>query len=147
MTVVKMVGWHGDGQGQGSMACCSPCSYEELDTTEQLNNNMISNMLFYRDMVLNIVLCQSLCIKMEFFNGYAQIANRTHISAIKHQTSLFFISWSLVKLMSIELVMSSAYLRLLTFLPAILIPACASSSLAFHIIYSAYKLNKQGSNI
>jgi len=129
------------------MACCSPCSYEELDTTEQLNNNMISNMLFYRDMVLNIVLCQSLCIKMEFFNGYAQISNRTHISAIKHQTSLFFISWSLVKLMSIELVMSSAYLRLLTFLPAILIPACASSSLAFHIIYSAYKLNKQGSNI
>ena len=36
------------------------------------------------------------------------------------------------------------YLRLLIFLPAILIPACASSSLAFCIIYSAYKLNKQG---
>ena len=37
-----------------------------------------------------------------------------------------------------------AYLRLLIFLLAILIPACASSSSAFHIIYSAYKLNKQG---
>ena len=44
-------------------------------------------------------------------------------------------------------VVSSAYLRLLVFLLAILIPACASSSLAFHMIYSAYKLNKQGDNI
>ena len=33
------------------------------------------------------------------------------------------------------------------FLPAILIPTCASSSLAFCMIYSAYKLNKQGDNI
>ena len=41
----------------------------------------------------------------------------------------------------------SAYLRLLIFLPAILIPACASSSLAFHMMYSAHKLNKQGDNI
>ena len=44
-------------------------------------------------------------------------------------------------------VVSSAYLRLLIFLPAILIPACASPSLAFHMMYSAYKLNKQGHNI
>ena len=34
-------------------------------------------------------------------------------------------------------VVSSAYLRLLIFLPAILIPACASSSPAFHMMYSA----------
>ena len=34
-------------------------------------------------------------------------------------------------------VVSSAYLRLLVFLLAILIPACASSSLAFHMMYSA----------
>ena len=34
---------------------------------------------------------------------------------------------------------SSAYLRLLIFLKAVLIPACASSSLAFHMMYSAYK--------
>ena len=44
-------------------------------------------------------------------------------------------------------VVSSAYLRLLIFLPAILIPACASSSLAFLMMYSACKLNKQGDNI
>ena len=29
----------GDGEGQGSLACCSPCRHKELDTTEQLNNN------------------------------------------------------------------------------------------------------------
>ena len=43
--------------------------------------------------------------------------------------------------------MSSAYLRLLIFLPAILIPACASSSPAFCMMYSAYKLNNQVDNI
>ena len=43
-------------------------------------------------------------------------------------------------------VVSSAYLRLLVFLPAILISACDSSSPAFHI-NSACKLNKQGDNI
>ena len=47
----KMVGWHhqlngpefeqapGDGQGQGSLACCSPWGYKESDMTEWLNNN------------------------------------------------------------------------------------------------------------
>ena len=44
-------------------------------------------------------------------------------------------------------VVSSAYLRLLIFLLAVLIPACVSSSPAFHMMYSAYKLNKQGDNI
>ena len=41
-------------------------------------------------------------------------------------------------------VISSAYLRILIFLPAILIPACASSSPVFLMMYSKYKLNKQG---
>ena len=50
-------------------------------------------------------------------------------------------------LLSAIRVASSAYLRLLIFLPAILIPACASFSLAFHLMYSSYKLNKQGDNI
>ena len=44
-------------------------------------------------------------------------------------------------------VVSSVYLSLLLFLLAILIPACASSSLAFLMMYSAYKLNKQSDNI
>ena len=41
----EMVGWHhqlngltpGAGDGQGSLACCSPWDHKELDTTEQLN--------------------------------------------------------------------------------------------------------------
>ena len=44
-------------------------------------------------------------------------------------------------------VVSSAFLRLLMFHLAILIPACVSSNLAFYMIYSAYQLNKQGDNI
>ena len=41
-------------------------------------------------------------------------------------------------------VVSPAYLSLLIFRPAILIPACASSSPVFFKMYSAHKLNKQG---
>ena len=44
-------------------------------------------------------------------------------------------------------VISTAYLRLLLFLPAILIPASASFSPAFNMMYSAYKLNKKADNI
>ena len=52
MTEDKMVGWHhrlygrefeqapGDGEGQGSLACCNPWVHKELDTTERLNNNL-----------------------------------------------------------------------------------------------------------
>ena len=46
----EMVGWHqwlkfefeqvlGDGEGQGSLACCSPWDHKERDTTEWLNSN------------------------------------------------------------------------------------------------------------
>jgi len=47
----EMVGWHhrlnrhefeqapGVGEGQGSLACCSPWGCKELDMTERLNNN------------------------------------------------------------------------------------------------------------
>ena len=53
MTEDKMVGWHhwlnghefeqvpGDGEGQGSLVCCSPWGHKELDTTEWQNNNNI----------------------------------------------------------------------------------------------------------
>ena len=50
-------------------------------------------------------------------------------------------------LLSASGLVSSAYLRLLVFFLAILIPACNSSSLAFHMMYSAYKLNQQGDEI
>ena len=41
---------------------------------------------------------------------------------------------------------SSVYMRLLIFLPVILIPACNSSSLGYHMMGSAYQINKQGDN-
>ena len=44
-------------------------------------------------------------------------------------------------------VVSSVYLRLLIFLLETFIPACVSSSLAFHMMSSAFKLNKQSYNI
>ena len=65
----------------------------------------------------------------------------------------FSLSFTIIKrlfsssLHSVIRVVSSAYLRLLIFLPATLIPACASCSPAFRMMYSAYKLNKQGDNI
>ena len=68
-------------------------------------------------------------------------------------SQLFHFFFTLIKrlfisfLLSAIRVVSSAYLRLWIFFPAILIPACASSSLAFHMMYSAYNLNKQGDNI
>ena len=44
-------------------------------------------------------------------------------------------------------VVASSCLRLLIFLPTIMIPACASSSQALCKMYSAYKLNEHGDNI
>ena len=52
MTVDEIVGWHhqvnghefkqtlGDSKGQGILVCCSPWGHKELDTTEQLRNNL-----------------------------------------------------------------------------------------------------------
>ena len=46
-----------------------------------------------------------------------------------------FVSHLYSSLLSAIRVVSSAYLKLLIFLPAIFIPACDSSSLTFHIMY------------
>ena len=51
-----------------------------------------------------------------------------------------------MKIMAIREVLS-AYLKLLIFPLAILISACASSSLVFHMMYFACNFNKQGDNI
>ena len=65
MTKDKMVGWHhllngyefeqalGDGEGQGSLVCCSPWGCKESDTTEQPNNKEhiplpVKNKKYYR---------------------------------------------------------------------------------------------------
>ena len=75
-----MVGWHHrlnghefeqtpeDREGQGSLACCSPWSCKEQDTTEQLNNNTYHFILNFgsesyffngRQLIYNIVLVSS----------------------------------------------------------------------------------------
>ena len=53
MTEDEMVGWPhrlsgheseqapGDGEGQGSLECCSSQGCKELDTTERLNNDNV----------------------------------------------------------------------------------------------------------
>ena len=61
-------------------------------------------------------------------------------------SSFTFIKRFFIYSISAIRVVSSAYLRLLILLP-VLISACASSILAFYMIHSAYKLNKQGDNI
>ena len=60
MTEDEMVGWHHqlnghefeqilrDGEGQGSLACCSPWGCKELDKTERLNNTPGDGKLFYK---------------------------------------------------------------------------------------------------
>ena len=68
------------------------------------------------------------------------------LSQLLHSPLLLSSRGFLVPLHFCIRVVSSAYLRLLIFLPEILIPACASSSPAFLMMYSAYKLNKQGDN-
>ena len=52
MTDDEMAGWHhglnghefeqilGDGEGQGSLACCSPWGHKEWNMTQQLNNHI-----------------------------------------------------------------------------------------------------------
>ena len=54
VTEDEMAGWHhqlngheseqapGDGEGQGSLACCSPGGRKESDTTERLNNKYLN---------------------------------------------------------------------------------------------------------
>ena len=53
MTENEMVGWHhglnghefelalGNGEGEGSLVCCSPWGHKESDTTERLNKMCI----------------------------------------------------------------------------------------------------------
>ena len=62
-------------------------------------------------------------------------------------SSFTFIEMIFSSSLSASEVISSVYLRLLIFLPAILIAPYDLSSLAFHVMYSAWKLNKQGDNI
>ena len=79
MTEDEMVGWHyqlsgheveqapGDGEGQGSLAFCSPSGCKESDTTEQLNNKSV--FIQFNSMVYHII---SLLPLTHLFTGLAK---------------------------------------------------------------------------
>ena len=77
--------------------------------------------------------CHDLSFWMVRFKPAFSLSSLTFIKRLSSSSSLSAIR-----------VVSSAYLRLLIFLLAILIPAYVYSSPAFLMMYSAYKLNKQG---
>ena len=83
------------------------------------------------------------CYDLSFLNVLVFCKPTFSLSSFTFINKLFSSS----SLSAIKVVFISAYLWLLIFLLEILIPACSSSSPAFLMMYSAYKLNKQGDNI
>ena len=67
----EMVGWHhwlnghefeqalGVGEGQGSLACCSPWGHKESDTTERLNNSNTEQRNWLCDQALSLLQASS----------------------------------------------------------------------------------------
>ena len=76
MTEDEMVGWYhqvngyeseqapGDGEGQGSLACCSPWGHKESDRTKQLNNNSDSGIAKWNRCSVCACVCVRACICM-----------------------------------------------------------------------------------
>ena len=96
-----------------------------------------------------------ICHRFHFFSFYLPRSDGIgchdlSFLSVKFQASFFTLLikrlFSSSSLSAIRVV-SSACLRLLIFLPSVLIPACDSSSPAFLMMHSAYKLNKQGDSI
>ena len=114
-----------DGEGQGCLACCSPWGHKELDKTDWLNNK-ISLDVMGPDAMISVF--RMLSFKPAFSLSSFIFIKRLIISS----------SFSTAR------VVSFAYLWFLIFLWEILIPAYDSSSPTLHMMYSAYKLNKQG---
>ena len=91
---------------------------------------------------------QSICYEVMGLNAMILVFRTLSFKPTSSLSSFIFIKmlFSSSSLSAIRVV-SSAYLRLLVFLLAILIPACTSSSPEFLMMYSAYKLNKQGNSL
>ena len=71
------------------------------------------------DLSFFLMFSLNLALSLSFFTLIKRLFSSSFLSAIR--------------------VVSSAYLNLLIFLQTVLIPASASSSLGFHMIYSSYK--------
>ena len=80
MTEGEMVGWHhslnghefeqglGDGEGQGSPACCSPWDHKVLDVTEQLKKRHYLGLL--------------VCPRQTFLNSESWFPNLENIRTV-----------------------------------------------------------------
>ena len=93
------------------------------------------------------IFCRSICHEVMGSDTMILVFWMLNFKPAFSLSSFTFIKRLFSSLLSAVRVVSSVNLRLLIFLPAILIPAFASSSPAFLMMYSAYKLNKQGDNI
>ena len=116
----------GESQGWESLVGCHLCGHTESDMTEATSQQQ-------QQMGPDAM---TLVFWMLSFKPTFSLLSFTSIKRLFSSSSLSAIR-----------MVSSAYLRLLTSPPAILIPACASSTPAFFMMYIAYKLNKQGDNI
>ena len=94
----EMVGWHhrldgyefeqalGVGDGQGGLACCSPWSCKESDTTEQLNWTEQDIGLFFSDYLLFLV------ISSIHFGASLVAQKLKHLPAMR-KTRVRFLGW------------------------------------------------------
>ena len=73
--------------------------------------------------------------------------SRRNINKLRYAADTTLMAESEEEQKSLLMKVKQEYLMLLIFLQAVLIPACASSSPAFLMMYSAHKLNKQDDNI
>ena len=92
-----MVRWHyqlnvhefeqapGDDEGQGSLVCCSPCSHEESDRTDQLNNNKKTKDKCWGKIAVSKIRLNS-AVRVH-------TSNRDNIGIIKDHTDI----WKIVK--------------------------------------------------
>ena len=112
---------------QSPCAVILECKKTESNTVPTFSSSICHEVMWMDAMILVLwMLSFKLAFSLSSFTFIKRLFSSSLLSAIR--------------------VVSSAYLRLLIFLPSTLIPACASSSLAFLMMYSAYKLNKQGDN-
>ena len=106
---------------------------------------------------------KEICHCLHFFLFYLSWSEGTRCHDLRFWVFFFFWYWVLSRLFhsppspssrsslvplrfSAIRVASFTYLRLFMFLPTVLIPAGNSSSPAFHMMCSVYKLNKYGDN-
>ena len=128
------------------LIACHPRSKHLLISWLQLLSTVVSESKKIKSITVSIVspsVCHEVMGPDAMILGFWMFSFKPTFSL----SSFTFIKRLFSSLLSAIRVVSSVYLRLLIFLLAVLILACASSSLAFCMMYSAFKLNKHGDNI